>query len=101
MTVWQHDPDSVLDYTFDWSTWLSDGETISDATITPSTGLTIDSTNIGPTAVTVWVSTDGTIGPRQVACLIETSGGRTVERTGQINVLERLVGGGEGLTLRP
>ncbi len=103
-TEWIKDPDSVLDYKFDFaastngtgsSDWLSAGETISDHTITvtPVTAspLTVDSsaeTDVD-TSVTVWLS-GGLAGTEyDVACLIETSASRTDERTMKIKCEER------------
>ena len=96
------DHDAVLDYKFDWagltngaegapSDWLESGETISSYTITPATGITVDSDSRtdGNTSVTVWLSggTDGA--DYTVACEIITSAGRTDERTITVSVLER------------
>ncbi len=94
------DPDSVLDYVFDFaastngtgtSDWLAAGETISTKTVTADTGITIDSSAItdANTSVTVWLS-GGTAGIEySVACLITTSASRTVERTIRVQVEER------------
>lgn len=85
------DPDAVLDYKFDWSDWLASGETISTRTITPETGITVDSDSITDTStsVTVWLS-GGTAGNvYDVACLITTSDSRTDERTMKIRCQER------------
>jgi len=88
VTLWLHDPDSVLDYTWDFEGWLN-GDTITTATLTPTTGLTINSSNTGPTAVTAWLSTDGTTGTREVTCSITTAAGRSVDRTATIHVQQR------------
>jgi hypothetical protein len=86
------DPESVLDYVFDWSSWLASGETISSFTITVPTGLT---EGTGATAssqaagkVTIWLSsgTDGT--EYAVECKIVTSSGRTDERTIWIHCMQ-------------
>ena len=91
------DPDSVLDYKFDFAgltngngdcDWLESGETISSRTVTVSSGLTKDSDSITDTntSVTVWLS-GGTAGNvYTVACKVTTSLGRTVERTITIRV---------------
>ena len=56
------DPQALLDYQFDWSDWLSaDGDTITDHTVTVSTGLTLENSTRSSTAVTAWIS-GGTIG---------------------------------------
>lgn len=83
------DPSAVLDWMFDWSDWLSSGETITDHTITVDTGITNDSSTEDAGKVTVWLS-GGTAGENyKVACLIETSAGRTDERTIWIKVTNR------------
>lgn len=85
------DPAAVLDYKFDWSSWLASGETISTRTVTPATGITVDSSSITDTntSVTVWLS-GGTAGTEYtVACKIVTSAARTDERTLTIQVEDR------------
>lgn len=83
------DPSAVLDYVFDWTDWLAAGETITDHTITADTGITVDSSAESDGKVTVWLS-GGTAGINyKVACLVETSAGRTDERTLWIRVVDR------------
>ena len=84
------DPDAVLDYLFDWSSWLSVGEAISSHTITISgTGLALDSSSENSGIVTAWLS-GGTLGTvYSVSCEITTDAGRTDERTMHIRVQER------------
>jgi len=83
------DPSAVLDYAFDWTGWLAAGETITDHTITADTGITVDSSTESDGKVTVWLS-GGTAGINyKVACLVETSAGRTDERTLWIRVVDR------------
>jgi len=83
------DPSAVLDYMFDWTEWLATGETITDYTITADTGITVDSSTKSDGKVTVWLS-GGTAGINyKVACLVETSAGRTDERTIWIKVTDR------------
>lgn len=88
VSTFYKDPEAVLDYTFDWSSWLAVSETISSA-VTTVTGATKDSASNSTTAVTVWVS-GGTVGtPATVECKITTSAGRTDERTITLRVQER------------
>lgn len=71
------DPDSVLDYQHDWSTWLGT-DTISTSTWIV-TGLTVDSDTNTSTDTTVWLS-GGTSG--QVVTItnrVVTAGGRTAD----------------------
>ena len=83
------DPSAVLDWTFDWSNWLAAAETITDHTITADTGIMVDSSTEDAGVVTVWLS-GGTAGENyKVACLVETSAGRTDERTLWIRVVDR------------
>lgn len=89
MSVFVHDPNAVLNYTFDWSDWLDDGDTINSATVTASTGLIVDSTTVGTTAVTVVISTDGSLGARGLKCSITTAAGLQEDRTEQLNVEQR------------
>jgi hypothetical protein len=77
------DPAAVLDYKFDWSSWLEAGETISTRTVTAGAGLTKDSDSITDAgeSVTVWLS-GGTAGQfYTVVCRIVTSLARTDERS--------------------
>ena len=74
------DKDSVLDYVFDAETWLN-GDTISSASVTVPTGLTLDSESNTTLTVTAWLS-GGTKGERyKVVCQVVTAGGRTDEGT--------------------
>ena len=94
------DPDAVLDYKFDWaaatngtgeSDYLQSGETISDHTITATTGITVDSSSItdSNTSVTVWLS-GGTAGiDYSIVCHITTSAEREDDRTIFIRVEQR------------
>lgn len=89
MGVFLKDPDAVLDYGLDWSSWLSDGETISASNWTVPTGLTKDSQSSTGTDTTVWLS-GGTVGlSYEVTNRISTNQGRTDDRTIQIAVRQR------------
>ena len=83
------DPDAVLDYMFDWSSWLQSGETISTSTMTASTGITVDSDVATTTTTTVWLS-GGTAGVNYtVTNHITTSNSRAEDQTITIVCLER------------
>jgi ribosomal protein S28E/S33 len=110
------DPQGTLDYVFDWKArtngtdpagkdWLGPDEVISDHTITPDTGITLDSDTrvdvvvhdgegnlielADNTGVRLWLS-GGTAGESyDVACEITTDQGRTDERTIRVPVRER------------
>jgi len=84
------DPDSVLDYTFDWEAWLAlISDTIASEEVVVETGITCDSSTISVDTVIVWIS-GGTAGETyRVTCRIVTTGGRTDDRSIFIKVKER------------
>ncbi len=74
------DPDSVLDYTINWLTWL-DGDTISASTWTVPSGLTKDSDTFGDSTTTAWLS-GGTVGKEySIVNHITTAAGREEDQT--------------------
>lgn len=89
MTTFMKDPESVLDYEFDWTAWLADEETISSHAVTVPAGITNASDSEDAGVVTVWLS-GGTANTRYtIECKITTSAGRTDERSFQVSVKER------------
>lgn len=77
-------PDEVLDYEFDWSGDLEDGETIATRVVTV-TGATKDSDEIDGESLRVWLS-GGTAGSIiTIAVRITTSAGRTLREFGVIS----------------
>ena len=83
------DPDAVLDYQFNWASWLPSGDTIASVTVTADTGLVVDSSTSTSDTVTAWLS-GGTAGVNyRVTCRIVTSGGRLDDRTATIKVRQR------------
>lgn len=82
------DPDSVLDYVFNWADWL-DTDTIASSSVTVPSGITKDSDTNDTTTATVWLS-GGTSGTEYaVTNRIVTAGGRTADRTIIISVHDR------------
>ena len=87
-TAFRIDPQSVLDFDFDWSAWLADAETITAHTIETSGTVVVDSSSSSAAAVTVWVS--GAAESRvEVTCRIVTNQGRTDDRSLTLLVGER------------
>ncbi len=82
------DPDAVLDYTFNWASWLGT-DTIASSTVTAEDGLTVDSKSQTSTAVTAWLSGGTAKESYSVTCHIVTAAGREDDRTIGITVQER------------
>lgn len=86
------DPDAIVDYTFDWSEWLTT-DTIVSATITIADSVTmvknsqaiVDSNQ----SVRIWLSGGAARDRAAVSCKIVTLEGRTDERTFYIRVRDR------------
>jgi hypothetical protein len=85
------DPSAVLDYKFDWSSWLATSETISSHTVTAGTGLTVASSALTDvnTSVTAWLSGGTAETEYTVTCRVVTSQSRTDERSITIRVQDR------------
>jgi hypothetical protein len=82
------DPGAVLDWVFDWTRWLQEGETIDDSSFSATAGITINSHTHANTYTTVWLQG----GAQKVYSLtntITTTQGRTDRRTITIKVKER------------
>lgn len=89
-TPFVKDPQSVLDYVFDWSAWLAEGETITDSAVTVTSGdVEVDSTSETATAVTAWLS-GGTLGTIcAVTNHITTNSGREEDKTMRLRIANR------------
>ncbi len=74
------DPQEVLSYTIDWSTWLAGGETISTSNWVAG-DLTVDSDTNDNTTATVVVSGGTAAEVNMVTNTITTSASRTGERS--------------------
>ena len=74
------DPDALLDYMVDWSTWLGN-DTIATSVWTVPSGITKSNDTKTPKTATIWLS-GGTVGQRyDITNRITTDGGRTDDRT--------------------
>lgn len=82
------DPDAVLDYSWDWSSWLGD-DAIQSAAVTAQDGLTVDSTQATSSAVTAWLSGGSDGASYAVVCHVVTAAGREDDRTLTVSVRER------------
>lgn len=82
------DPDAVLDYAMDWSSWLADGETITGHTVTVD-GVTLDSNSRSDAVITAWLSGGTALTAATLAVRITTTAGRTDERSVRIAIRDR------------
>lgn len=83
------DPDSSLDWSWEFSDWLATGDTISSYVVISEAGITKDSDSSDTTSVTVWLS-GGTAGESyEVTVRATTSQGRTVDRTVSFSIAEQ------------
>lgn len=70
------DPDSTVDFKFDWSEHFADGDTIQSAEILPIEGLAFENVTISNNMVTFWCS-GGVVGQRYlITCRVTTAAGR-------------------------
>jgi len=75
------DPQSVLDYTWDFTNWLAVGDTIVSHSVDADAGITIVSSSNDDQKVTVWIG-GGIAGERYtVTVRMTTVQGRTVDRS--------------------
>lgn len=83
------DPNAKLDYTFDWSAYLSPvGDAVAIAEFFVE-GVVIASQSVTPTTAVVWL-TGGTLNStHKVTCRITTDGGRKDDRTIYISIKEQ------------
>jgi hypothetical protein len=77
----EKDPHATLDYAWDWSAWLANGETIQDAEVLAPYGLNVEAPVVENGKVTAWIS--GGVEGRQytVTCRVTTSAGRVDDRS--------------------
>jgi len=83
------DPAAVLDYTFDWSSWLQASETIQTVVWTPSAQLTASSPSHTNTSATVFLSGGAPGAKHLLTCKITTNQGRTDARSIEIRIAAR------------
>lgn len=90
------DPDAVLDYHFDWNSWLPNGDQIISSQFIVAGGITVGNGSNGApgptnttTNTTIWLLGGSPGQPYTVTNRIVTSQGRTDDRTITIRVQQR------------
>ncbi|HEX5198980.1 MAG TPA: hypothetical protein VFW27_03485 [Actinoplanes sp.] len=93
MTSFIHDPDADLDYGFDWSPWLADGESLSASSWSVTYGtaseITLHDDTFDDTSTTVWVDGGTRSKDYKITNHITTSAGRADDRTHTLKVRDR------------
>ncbi len=82
------DPESVLDYSLNWSDWLGT-DTISAVVWTVPAGITQTTATNTTTAATIWLSGGTANAEYTIECKITTASGRTDERSFIVKIRER------------
>lgn len=88
--AFKKDPDATLDYTFDWSAYLTaEGDSIVSIQWVLSSGLVLVSQVFSSTAPSAFVSGGVLDAAETLTCRITTSGGRIDDRTAVLNITQR------------
>ena len=82
------DPNSTLDYTVTWSSWLT-ADTISSVAWTVETGITQTAATNTTTTATIWLSGGEAGTEYTVTCRVTTAGGRIDQRSIAVRVAQR------------
>ncbi len=78
-----------LDYVWDWSAWVTGGETITAVTWVVPSGITQDTATFTDTTATIWLTGGALNATYLVTCRITTSAGRVDDRSMNIKVVAR------------
>ena len=85
-----HDPDEILDYTFDWSSILVTGETVSTSVWAVSSNVTAGTSSNTADSTTQWItSVLASSNALTMKNTITTSDSRTHQRTMIVSVEEK------------
>ena len=83
------DPEAVLDYSYDWTTWLGTDNITTAVCASDDPLLTVQGTSNNGKIVTAWVS-GGTPGSTaNLRCRITTAAGRTDDRTVYLKIRDK------------
>ena len=82
-TKWEKDPDSILDYSFNWQGWLPEGDNLERAEIfiTPTGELNYQQVVIKDNMAFVWLTGGVDKSTYKVVCRVYTTDGRREDDT--------------------
>lgn len=83
------DPDATLDWIFDWTLWLGEFETITDAEFIVDPGLVVVATAHTTKTATVWLSGGSESQVYTVTNRVTTSDGRIDDRSFTLRCTQR------------
>lgn len=78
-----------LDFAWDWSSWLAQGESITSQSVTADAGLTVSNVSLSGQQVIAWLSGGASGQSYNVKCQISTSAGRTDARSISLEIRNR------------
>lgn len=82
-------PDDQLDYDIEFDRWLSDGDSITDATaVADPTGVSIDQVEVFGTVAKVWISGGESGASHKINVTASTAQGRVKEVTFNLRIVE-------------
>lgn len=82
-------PDDQLDYDIEFDRWLSDGDSITDATaVADPTGVSIDRVEVFGTVAKVWISGGLSGASHKINVTASTAQGRVKEVTFNLRIVE-------------
>lgn len=88
--AYKKDPNATLDYTFDWSAWLTPiADTIASVAWVLTSGITKVSESHTTTTATAFVSGGVLDATEELTCRITTAGGRVDDRTIFLDITNR------------
>lgn len=89
-TAWAiHGPGERLDYVFDWSSELDEGDSISGSDWVGDSGLSIDEETFSGSSTGLRISATASCGTLRAVNTVSTSGGRIYIRTLHLIIEER------------
>ncbi len=89
MATWVKDPNAILDYKWDYASWLEPGDTIAAHEVVIVGTVVLGVNSHDDTSVTAWLS-GGTEGERaRVTVRVTTVDGRVDDRTSVVDVRSR------------
>lgn len=81
-------PSDAMDYDIDYTDWLTSGDNVQSAVVTPDTGITLDSMVINDPRIKIWLS-GGTAGTTyKITCTMTSADGRVRQDEFKIRVKE-------------